>query len=433
MRHMDSNSREFLSATGVGVNLYGYLTSNVGLGVAARNTLRMLAHNGVPVHGIDLGAADHVPAGVELPRFAPDPFSGRGAVDLFHLNPDRLRYLVRPLGGPFSEDDRVAMTVPFWEAPRLPRAWLDTLRAMDVVCAPTRFVLDALRADLPEINAIHYPQAAFLPEGVTPDRARWDIPEDVTAFVGSFAVASDVERKNPLAIVAAFLKAFGDDPSAMLVLKVSMPSVSGQGTGPLARLTALCDAHPTIRLVTGHLPYRDVLGLYASCDVLVSLHRSEGLGLNMLEAMSLGVPVIATGWSGNMDFMNEGNSLPVPYDLVDIDVPGSSPYHPRAMGVRAQWAEPRIDAAAQAMRTLAGDPALRARLAEEGQRTAAELRDRFLEGRALLDAATSAIARDGHDAGVMAARRRLKRSYVGDYAARIARGVQRRVRARFNS
>jgi len=431
MRHMDPRPQQ--TSPRVGVSLYGYLSSNVGLGVAARNTLHMLNHNEIPVRTVDVdsgaGAGDVNPAAVPLSRSARE---GKH-INVFHLNPDRLRYMIRPFSPIFTGGASLNAAVPFWEAPRLPRAWLDTLRAMDLILAPTRFVLDSIQADLGTANVVHYPQTVFIPDGVIQDRARWDLPTDTTAFVMSFAIASDVERKNPWGAIDAFLRAFSSHDGAMLVVKVNNPHPPGHGRHSLERLRELCRPHPHIRLVEQHLSYREVLSLYKSSDVLVSLHRAEGLGLNMLEAMALGVPVIATGWSGNMDFMTAENSIPVDFKLKDISVPETSPYHPSSLGLQTQWAEPNVDAAASAMRRLAQDPAQRARLAEAGRATAAASQARFLAGEEFFSAVASALRSTRPNVETQAAIRLLKRRFVADYARRIERGVRRRIDERLNT
>jgi hypothetical protein len=118
------------------------------------------------------------------------------------------------------------------------------------------------------------------------------------------------------------------------------------------------------------LSYADVLKLYASCDVYVSLHRAEGLGLGLMEAMALGKPVIATAWSGNMTFMNYTNSCPVNYHLIPVDA--STPvYRKGRLGMETIWADPDIDEAAAWMHRLADDPDLRA---EIGRKAADDMR-----------------------------------------------------------
>jgi len=422
---MDSNPIQPAPASGI--NLYGYLTSNVGLGVAARNTMRMLQANQVPVAPIDVhpggGGSDDTLTELIAENAGRAPYG----ISLFHLNPDRLRYLISPFSHAVDFEGRANACVPFWEAPRLPRAWLATLSAMDVILAPTLFVRDAVLADFPDANVLHYPQTVFLPDGVAANRQRFGLPTDKVVFVASFALASDIERKNPWAIIEAFKRAFGARDEAVLALKVNNPDATGHGAG-MQRLRAIAAETPGVMLLEDSMTYAAVLSFYASCDVLVSLHRSEGLGLNMLEAMSLGVPVLATGWSGNMDFTTDECAALVKYSLVDIDVPRSSPYHVKNMGLVTQWAEPDVDDAAQWMRRLAEDSALRARLGEAGLRVARERQTRYLEGGMVRDLAAALEGWSG-DRRQRARMRRLEATYVPDYAARIWRGLMRRVRA----
>lgn len=409
-----------------GVNLYGYLTSNTGLGVAARNTVRMLQNNRVPFSLIDVlpGAGGVDDTCAEL--IAQNAISMPHHVNLFHLNPDKLRHMIVPFTSvDFERSPNVA--VPFWEAPRLPRHWLKTLAAMDVILAPTLFIRDALMADLPGSTIVHYPQTVFLPDGVMADRERFGLPRDKIVFVASFALASDIERKNPWGVIDAFVRAFGDSGDAILALKVNNPSAAGHQPG-IRRLREIASKTPGVRVLEEPLDYSGVLSLYASADVLVSLHRSEGLGLNMLEAMSLGVPVLATGWSGNMDFTTERTAALVQYKLVDIDVPRTSPYHRKNMGRAAQWADPDVDDAANWMRQLASDSLLRERLAASGLLAAQERQTRYLEGGVLedLNAALGGWTPERPQQRLL---RRLARGYLPDYSVRLWRGVMRRVRA----
>lgn len=409
-----------------GVNLYGYLTSNVGLGVSARNTLRMLLHNDVPVRTVDLDPGAGL-AGTDTTmsrEVADHADEGPFGVNLFHLNPDRLRFMISPWEKSLDLPGRLNVCVPFWEAPRLPRAWLPTLSAMDLILAPSTFIRDAVAADLPGVPVVHYPQTAVLPEGVHADRQRWGIPDGVVAFATSFAIASDPERKNPWATIEAFDRAFRGDPRALLIVKVNNPRGHVASGSALERLRALCGARDNMRLVTDPLSYPEVLGLYASCDVIVSLHRSEGLGMSLLEGMSLGKPVMGTAWSGNMDFMTPENSVPVPYRLVDIDVPKSSPYHPRNLGVQTQWAEADVDAAAGWTVRLADDAGLRAQLGAAGRATAEATRDSFLSG-AVMPQLMGAAARSPRP-GRLERFKSLRSAFAPDYLAYWAYGAVRR-------
>ncbi len=125
---------------------------------------------------------------------------------------------------------------------------------------------------------------------------------------------------------------------------------------------------PNIRLETRTLPPADALAFTAAADIVLSLHRSEGFGLVLAEAMRLGKPVVATGWSGNMDFMDESSAMLVPYRLIEARDPRGVYQAPGAM-----WAEPDIAAAASMLRRLADDAGLRAALGARGRAAAARL------------------------------------------------------------
>jgi glycosyltransferase involved in cell wall biosynthesis len=138
-----------------------------------------------------------------------------------------------------------------------------------------------------------------------------------------------------------------------------------------------------VLIVDGPLAHGDVLALVASCDVYVSLHRAEGLGLPPLEAMSLGRPVVATAWSGNLDYMTNEDSLLVPAVETPVRGTGIRAYDPSRMGEGQTWGEPDLAVAAAHLRALADDPELRARMGERAARAAEKQRQASLAGTAL--------------------------------------------------
>jgi glycosyltransferase involved in cell wall biosynthesis len=175
----------------------------------------------------------------------------------------------------------------------------------------------------------------------------------------SFNLASSFVRKNPLAAVAAFRAAFGDRADRVLVLKVGHP---GHFPEDFSLLRDAVAGMANVRIETREMAVGEVHALTACADIVLSLHRSEGFGLVPAEAMLLGRAVVATGWSGNMDFMDADSAALVPFTLVPardprgvLEVPG------------AVWAEPDVGAAAEALRRLADDPAARAALGARGQ------------------------------------------------------------------
>ena len=190
------------------------------------------------------------------------------------------------------------------------------------------------------------------------DRAAFGLPGDAVVVLVSFNLASSFNRKNPFGAVAAFRGAFGDRPDRILVLKVGHPE---HAPADFARLAQMARA-PNIRLDTRTLAPADRHALTACADIVLSLHRGEGFGLVLAEAMALGKPVIATGWSGNTDFMDNSNAALIGYRL--------APARDDRAVYRGLWAEPDIAEAAMLLRSFADNPALRRDIGARARATA---------------------------------------------------------------
>ncbi|MEM9222862.1 MAG: glycosyltransferase family 4 protein [Pseudomonadota bacterium] len=222
-----------------------------------------------------------------------------------------------------------------WELPDPPDDWEQFGDLVDEIWTPSSFAAESLAKlfDTP---------IKVVPHAVEPAggrRMRGNAPFTVLVMADS---RSSFARKNPHSAVQAFRAAFGDDPDARLIVKIG-------GGGNDAR--SLADAVmrlPNGSVIEEFLDAAEMTALYRASDVLLSLHRAEGFGLPMLEAMAQGVPVVATGWSGNMDFMSATDSVLVPHRLVQVE---------DSAGIyRASiWAEADVEAAAAALRHLAGD------------------------------------------------------------------------------
>jgi len=353
-----------------GINLVGVLSAAVGLGAAGRATLDVLQQRDIPhvAIDIDLGAG----AAVErMPASAPRALDLRSlpyAATLVHMNPDMFENLIlrwrRRLG--YEMKPTLNAIVPFWELPALPAAWVPSISAFDVVLAPTKFIRGALERSLP----VHrrpliwdYPQAVNPPMPVTPDRERWlGERANRTTFLSTFDILSEIERKNPWAAIRAFQEAFRGRDDASLLVKVNHARVTRHAER-FAELERLAADDKRVVLLSDSLSRDDLWSLYASVDAYVSLHRAEGLGLGLMEAMAVGKPVVATGWSGNMDFSTDANCMLVPYTLVQV-----SATHPNYRGESAQkWADPDLHKAAAAMRTLADTPGLMGKMGAQGE------------------------------------------------------------------
>jgi hypothetical protein len=189
-------------------------------------------------------------------------------------------------------------------------------------------------------------------------RQRLGLSPDDFVFLFVFDFASYAERKNPGGLIEAFNLAFSPRERARLVVK----SVNGEQFPDAIATLQVRAAERRIDIVDGYWSTEDLADLYASCDAYVSLHRAEGLGLTMARAMALGKPAIATGWSGNLDFMDADNSFLVNYELVPI---------PQSVGpyrVGQLWAEPSIEHAAKLMREVFENPTLASQKGARAQR-----------------------------------------------------------------
>jgi glycosyltransferase involved in cell wall biosynthesis len=208
------------------------------------------------------------------------------------------------------------------------------------------------------VKAVPYPLAAVdLP--VEGSRADFGLPDDVFIVTTIFNLASSMERKNPLGAIAAFKAAFSDRRDYLFVLKLSQV---GAYPEDVAAIMAFIGGAPNILLLTETISEARLRGLMLLSDVVLSLHRAEGFGLIPATAMLLGRAVVATGWSGNMDFMTPEVSGLVPYRLI----PARDPRGTYELA-GAQWADPDVEAAAALLRRLAGDAAGRAAMASAGQ------------------------------------------------------------------
>lgn len=331
-----------------GVNVAGYLRAELGVGEAARATLRALRAADVPACAIERESGSNSRREESAPgELSPDP---RFAVNIVHVNPDQFPYAMHEWGPEFS---RGRYTIGYWnwELLRFPRRWRDSIRHVDEVWVPSTFCADALRgATTKPVTTVPYaldPRAFSepAPESAGPFR-----------FLFVFDALSIVERKNPLGLIEAFRRARDQlSVPVELVLKVVNADADPEAMGPV-REAARADS--AILLIERYLKRDELRALFQSCGAYVSLHRSEGFGLTLAEAMAAGKSVIATAWSANRDFMNEDNALPVRYRIIRLD----RHHGPYRRG--ESWADPDIGHAAECMARVVRDPDLRLRLGQ---------------------------------------------------------------------
>lgn len=317
-----------------GVNLAGYVASEKGVGEALRSQARNFEAVGIPYVLNDFEDSGSVNQDLTYTKFSADnPY----AVNLVQVNADQVPFFHQVRGQEYFSG-RYNIGYWNWELSVFPPEWVSSFDYFDEIWVASNFALDSVSRVSP-IPVIRIPFS--MPEDTAikfVDRSYFNLPRGKFVFLYIFDFHSFLVRKNPTGLIEAFKKAFTDSDEAVLLLKCSHSSQ--------ADLKLLQDAigDGDVRIIDRVMSRDDIRGLLHLSDCYVSLHRSEGFGLTLAEAMSMGKPVIATGYSGNVDFMTAANSFPVKYSLTEID----SNYGPYKKG--CIWAEPDTSHAADLMR-----------------------------------------------------------------------------------
>ena len=238
------------------------------------------------------------------------------------------------------------------------------------------FVVGMLRHELPatvRVSKLLYP---FRPNfGKIPSRrdvrSRFGIPQDAFAVFFNFDFASGFGRKNPDGAMRAFATAFKDDPKTFLVFKTMRSCQFPRRVEYLERLAKELKIADRFLMIHSYVSSSDIYGLTNACDVYLSLHRGEGFGLGVAEAMSLGLPVVVSDYSATTEFCNSENSILVPCQVVR---PRADQQDHLTYTYVTKWAEPNIAFAADALRRLRRDSGLCARL---GERAGTDISEHF--------------------------------------------------------
>ena len=332
------------------VTIVGYPFQPTGMAEHTRSTFRAFRSAGVTPRLLDVADANRS-LDPDLERdFGPHIVTALGeGVNLFGINGDEAARVIEKVGEQaFSRGYNIAY--PAWELARYPKIWAETLDRFDEIWAPSAFVQQALEGVV--TRPVHrMPLPVDLKLSSFLGRRHFGIPEEAFAVVFFFDFASYAERKNPNAVLAAFERLAARRPEADIhcVIKSRGGRDIDEAQAALeARLAALGSR---AQAIYGDLSDNEIKNLVRVADVFVSLHRSEGFGRGMAEAMAMGRPAIATGYSGNLDFMPPGTGLLVDYELVPVAA-GAYPH-----GEGQVWADASPEHASRLIEQLLDDPA----------------------------------------------------------------------------
>lgn len=341
------------NARPAGINFVGYVQSEMGIGESVRCAVRAAraASLAVAVRSVDAAGPYRLGDDSVKEVSADSPYR----VNVVHVNADESPRVLAELG-PQVSDGRYKIGYWAWELEEFPECWTGSFGLYDEIWTPSSFCQTAISRRSP-VPVIRMPHAIEVDRIARVDRGSLSLSERQFVFLSVFDLLSVLERKNPIGLLRAFRAAFEGDRDRHLILKINHASERPE---EMARIAEAADGLP-VTIIDRTIDRAEVNGLMEMADCLVSLHRSEGFGMSIAEAMYLGKPVVATGYSGNVDFTLPDNSFLVSYRLGPVP-PGCGPY-----GEGLRWAEPDTASAAAQMRRVANDEGERRARAERGQ------------------------------------------------------------------
>jgi glycosyltransferase involved in cell wall biosynthesis len=351
-----------------GINLVGCFESPTGIGQSVRALARAAEGAGLPVTRLD-SCEISTPAMRRAPH----------AVNLFHVNADGAASIVE-LAGPGMHRGRANVGYWYWETEEFPAAWGDRFAYFDEIWVASEFCRAAIgRAARIPVVVVPPPVIVEAADGEVPARTA-DAPFRMLTLCDAESVP---ERKNPLGAVRAFVRAFGADRSVLLMVKIANAASAPGLVESLREAAGLA----RVRIDESAIDRTGIDALLVDCDAYVSLHRSEGFGLPIAEAMALGKPVVATGYSGPCDFLDETTGYPVRWRFATTD---------RALGpypAGTRWAEPDEEHAAVQLRRLVGDRAGSTRRGEAARRRIEQVYGLASAGRVVAERVARLLAR----------------------------------------
>jgi glycosyltransferase involved in cell wall biosynthesis len=318
-----------------GINVLGYLKGKFGVAESARNFVFAIKDQKIPFVLNNIDAPIHQNNDETFTEFnTENPYS----INLIVANPDQSKVLYSMKGSSYFEK-RYNIGVWAWELSEFPEKWISSFKYFDEIWTLSNFVRESVSKNSP-IPVFKITCPIEMDESkLVSKRENFGLKNEFV-FLLIFDYLSVFERKNPLAVISAFQSTFKDTEKVKLIIK----SINGSKFPSEQKKLKSTIKSKNIILYEEHMDKDEILCLLASSDCFVSLHRSEGLGLSIAEAMYASKPVIATNYGGNVDFMNSENSFPVKYELIELE----KDHGPYAKG--NCWANPNVIHAAELMR-----------------------------------------------------------------------------------
>lgn len=338
--------------------LVGHPFAPIGCGESLRCSYRAFRSVAMKPQLLDVFGYFKPEADAEL-EFSPALTSKLGKVNIFHLNADEVSSALTAIG---QQRGGYNIIYPNWELAKFPTPWIAELEKFDEVWCPSGFIYEAIREQV-KMPVKHLPVACEVSLSSMLSRRYFGIPETAFAFIFFFDFRSYASRKNPDAVVEAFLRHCEDLPLANshLVIKTSGAESDIAAYAKLEK--KLAPLRNRVSLINKTMSDNEVKNLIRCCDSFVSLHRSEGFGRGLAEAMYLGKPLICTGYSGNLDFMDSESAMLVGHTLVTVKE-GEYPFSEGQV-----WADADINQAAGYMTELYLDRELARELGKRASRT----------------------------------------------------------------
>jgi len=361
---VNSNSNNFERTTKIdnnlkkGINFVGHIKGQYGLGQGARLLVKALDMSKLDYNAIDVNMGSTVKHNdTEYDNILKKDFPY--TVNLFHVQP-YTSFEVGLSQIEYTKNLENRYNIGYWvyETEDIPKKWSETFKYVNEIWTPSDFATNAFKKISP-IPVYTVPYGIEVKKDDKLKRKDFNIPENKFAFLIMYDPRSLAERKNPKAAIKAYLEAFNNNNKVCLVIVLN--NASDEEINNLEKELVGIENYT---LINKTMPKSELYALISLCDVYVSLHRSEGFGLIMAEAMSLGTVCIATNYSGNLQFMNEDNSCLVKYKMIEVDTTTQSVYE---KGNR--WADADIKDASKYMLKLYKDKKYYNKLRENAKKT----------------------------------------------------------------